>query len=149
MFEANPISAINTLHPQLAKDSVAVCQWALSELRLINDLRFTWLILVPQRPDVAEWFELIDQDQLILHQEAMRAASVLKAQTQCTKINIGALGNVVRQLHVHVIARVEGDSCWPRPVLCGRWGQKSFFLLLRSISFRTILRPGNCLVTPY
>ena len=106
------------LHAQLAKDSVGVCQWRLSELRLINDLRFTWLILVPQRQNVAEWFELDDQDQQILHQETIRAARVLKAQTNCTKINIGALGNLVRQLHVHVIARVEGDSCWPRPV----WG---------------------------
>lgn len=112
------MSEIHNLHPQLAKDSVAVCQWTLCELRLINDLRFTWLILVPQREGVAEWFELDDQDQAILHQETMRAARVLKAQTNCTKINIGALGNVVRQLHVHVIARVEGDSCWPRPV----WG---------------------------
>ena len=107
-----------SVHPQLAKDSISVCRWRLSELRLINDLRFTWLILVPQRPNVAEWFELSEQDQQILHEEAMRAASVLKAQTHCTKINIGALGNVVRQLHVHVIARVEGDACWPRPV----WG---------------------------
>ena len=106
------------LHIQLAKDSVGVCQWRLSELRLINDLRFTWLILVPQRQNVAEWFELDEQDQQTLHQETMRAARVLKAQTHCTKINTGALGNVVRQLHVHVIARVEGDSCWPRPV----WG---------------------------
>ena len=108
----------NKLHDQLAKDSIAVCQWGLSELRLINDLRFTWLILVPQRENVAEWFELDDQDQQILHQETMRAARMLKAKTNCTKINIGAIGNVVRQLHVHVIARFEGDACWPRPV----WG---------------------------
>ncbi len=112
------MAEIHHLHSQLAKDSVAICQWTLSELRLINDLRFTWLILVPRRENVAEWFELSEQEQMVLHQETMRAASVLKAQTRCTKINIGALGNVVRQLHVHVIARVEGDSCWPRPV----WG---------------------------
>lgn len=106
------------LHPQLAKDSLAVCQWSLSELRLINDLRFIWLILVPQRENVAEWFELDEADQRVLHQETMRAARVLKAHTHCTKINIGAIGNMVRQLHVHIIARREGDSCWPRPV----WG---------------------------
>jgi diadenosine tetraphosphate (Ap4A) HIT family hydrolase len=106
------------LHPQLAKDSVAICHFALSELRLINDTRFTWLILVPQREQIVEWFELSAADQLLLHQETMRTASVLKAQSGCTKINIAAIGNVVRQLHVHLIARNENDACWPRPV----WG---------------------------
>ena len=128
------MSEIHNLHPQLAKDSVAVFQWTLCELRLINDLRFTWLILVPQRENVAEWFELDDQDQVILHQEMMRAARVLKAQTQCTKINIGALGNVVRQLHVHVIARVEGDSCWPRPVWGSAMEPMSEFALARRLA---------------
>lgn len=106
------------LHSQLVKDSIAVCQWNLSELRLINDLRFSWLMLVPQRENIAEWFELDEHDQRTLHQETMRAARILKAQTNCTKVNIGAIGNVVRQLHVHIIARFEVDACWPRPV----WG---------------------------
>jgi diadenosine tetraphosphate (Ap4A) HIT family hydrolase len=106
------------LHPQLAKDSIAVCQLDLSELRLINDARFFWLILVPQRENIAEWFELQAEDQRRLHDETMQVASMLKTQTGCTKVNIGALGNVVRQLHVHIIARVENDACWPRPV----WG---------------------------
>jgi diadenosine tetraphosphate (Ap4A) HIT family hydrolase len=106
------------LHPQLAKDSVPVCSFALSELRLINDTRFFWLILVPQREAVLEWFELNSADQLTLHQETMRVAAALKANSKCTKINIGAIGNVVRQLHVHLIARNENDACWPRPV----WG---------------------------
>jgi diadenosine tetraphosphate (Ap4A) HIT family hydrolase len=107
-----------TLHPQLAKDSVPVCTFELSELRLINDARFFWLILLPQREAVLEWFELDSADQLRLHQETMRVASALKAHTACSKINIGAIGNVVRQLHVHLIARNENDACWPRPV----WG---------------------------
>jgi diadenosine tetraphosphate (Ap4A) HIT family hydrolase len=106
------------LHPQLAKDSVLVCSFALSELRLINDTRFFWLILVPQREAVLEWFELDSADQLTLHQETMRVAAALKNNSKCTKINIGAIGNVVRQLHVHLIARNENDACWPRPV----WG---------------------------
>jgi diadenosine tetraphosphate (Ap4A) HIT family hydrolase len=106
------------LHPQLAKDSVLVCSFALSELRLINDTRFFWLILVPQREAVLEWFELDSADQLTLHQETMRVAAALKSNSKCTKINIGAIGNVVRQLHVHLIARHENDACWPRPV----WG---------------------------
>ena len=122
------------LHAQLAKDSIDVCQWGLSELRLINDLRFTWLILVPQRENVAEWFELDEADQQILHQETMRTARVLKSYTHCTKINIGALGNVVRQLHVHVIARMEGDSCWPRPVWGSAMEPMSEFALARRLA---------------
>ena len=118
MLALNSNLAPQELNSQLAKDSIAVCQLNLSELRLINDLRFTWLMLVPQRENITEWFELDAQDQLILHQETMRAARILKAQTNCTKINIGAIGNVVRQLHVHVVARFEVDACWPRPV----WG---------------------------
>ena len=107
-----------SLHPQLAKDSEAVCQFELSELRLINDSRFLWLILVPQREKIAEWFELEAADQRLLHEETMRVARELKTRSRCTKVNIGAIGNIVRQLHVHVIARNENDDCWPRPV----WG---------------------------
>jgi diadenosine tetraphosphate (Ap4A) HIT family hydrolase len=106
------------LHPQLAKDSVMVCQLGLSELRLINDARFFWLILVPRRANIAEWFELDAPEQAQLHAETMDIAARLKRHTGCTKVNIGALGNVVRQLHVHIIARTENDACWPRPV----WG---------------------------
>ena len=122
------------LDAQLAKDSIGVCQWGLSELRLINDLRFTWLMLVPQRENVAEWFELDEADQQVLHQETMRAARVLKAHTHCTNINIGALGNVVRQLHVHIIARIEGDSCWPRPVWGSAMEPMSEFALARRLA---------------
>lgn len=107
-----------SLHPQLAKDSVSICSFELCELRLINDERFSWLILLPKREGISEWFELSESEQLQLHQETMHVARVLKARTHCEKINIGAIGNVVRQLHVHVIARNENDACWPRPV----WG---------------------------
>ena len=107
-----------TLHPQLAKDSIAICQLTLCELRLINDERFVWPILLPQREGISEWFELSDSEQLQLHQETMHVAKILKARSHCQKINIGAIGNVVRQLHVHIIARNENDACWPRPV----WG---------------------------
>jgi diadenosine tetraphosphate (Ap4A) HIT family hydrolase len=106
------------LHPQLARDSVLVAELELCELRLINDARFQWVILVPKRSAVVEWFDLNDAEQLLLHQECMRIANWLKRRSSCSKINLGALGNIVRQLHVHIIARHEADACWPRPV----WG---------------------------
>jgi len=87
-------------------------------LRVMNDRRWPWLILVPQRPGIEEVHDLTPLDQAMLTFEVNMAAQTLKRVTGCTKINTGALGNIVRQLHVHVIARSEGDAAWPGPV----WG---------------------------
>jgi len=106
------------LDPRLAKDAVAVCDWPLSRVLLMNDARYAWLVLVPRRADVSEIFDLAEADQLQLWREATHAAELLKTATGCRKTNIGALGNIVSQLHVHVIARNEGDAAWPGPV----WG---------------------------
>ena len=106
------------LSPRLAADSKPVARLGLCEMRLIDDSRWPWLLLVPQRPDITEIFELTPLDQTMLTFETTLAASALKKATGCTKINVGALGNQVRQLHVHVIARFEGDPGWPGPV----WG---------------------------
>jgi diadenosine tetraphosphate (Ap4A) HIT family hydrolase len=106
------------LDDRLARDSVPVVSTGLCELRLSRDSRWPWLILVPRRPDITEIFELTPLDQALLAFETELVASTLKAMTGATKINIGALGNIVRQLHVHVIARSEGDANWPGPV----WG---------------------------
>lgn len=106
------------LDARLQRDSAHVLHLGLSELRLMNDRRWPWLILVPQRPAIAEVHDLAPLDQAVLTFETNLVAAALKASTGCTKINTGALGNVVRQLHVHVIARSEGDPNWPGPV----WG---------------------------
>lgn len=90
----------------------------LCELRIMNDRRWPWLILVPQRPDMEELHDLTPLDQAMLTFEINLVGEALKRITGCTKINTGALGNVVRQLHVHVVARSEGDPNWPGPV----WG---------------------------
>ncbi len=83
-----------------------------------KDARWPWLILVPRRAGITEIFELTPLDQVLLTFEIEMVASALKKVTGATKINVGALGNIVRQLHVHVIARFEGDANWPGPV----WG---------------------------
>ncbi len=110
------------LDPQLAHDSTWLGDLTLSQLRVVHDARFDWLMLVPVRVHgthlVSEWFELNRLDQQQLHQETMAVATALKQCTQAAKINIGALGNVVKQLHVHIIARSPDDACWPGPV----WG---------------------------
>ncbi|ANP87843.1 HIT domain-containing protein [Rhizobium leguminosarum] len=106
------------LEPRLENDSVSIMVTGLCDLRLSKDARWPWLILVPRRADITEIFELTPLDQVLLAFETELVAKALKKITGATKINIGALGNIVRQLHVHVIARFEGDANWPGPV----WG---------------------------
>ncbi|MGP4805999.1 HIT domain-containing protein [Agrobacterium cavarae] len=107
------------LDERLARDSVLITTLGLCQLRLQNDCRWPWVVLVPQRNDVSELFDLTPLDQAVLTFETNLVASALKDMTGAVKINVGALGNIVRQLHVHIIARNEGDPCWPGPI----WGQ--------------------------
>lgn len=106
------------LHPRLAADTVFVVDWPVSRVLLMDDARYPWIVLVPRRADVTELFELGVQDRAALAEEIARAAHVLKTLSGAQKINIGALGNLVPQLHIHIVARNEGDAAWPGPV----WG---------------------------
>ena len=106
------------LDGRLEADSRPISVLGLCQLRLMNDRRFPWVLLIPQRPDMEEIFQLSPLDQTLLTFEAVETAKALKQVTQCAKINVAALGNQVRQLHVHVIARDRGDPAWPGPV----WG---------------------------
>ncbi|MCP8896236.1 HIT family protein [Shinella daejeonensis] len=118
--EASREKTLSEFQPdaRLAQDSDLLGKIGLCELRLMKDARWPWLVLVPQRPDVSEIFELTPLDQTMLTFETALVCEALKKVTGAAKINVGALGNVVRQLHVHVIARSEGDANWPGPV----WG---------------------------
>jgi diadenosine tetraphosphate (Ap4A) HIT family hydrolase len=87
----------------------------------MNDRRWPWLMLVPQRPGACEVHDMTPLDQTMLAFETNMVAQALKRVTHCHKINVAALGNVVPQLHVHVVARNEGDPGWPGPV----WGHGS------------------------
>jgi len=106
------------LDPRLAADTVVVTDLPLCRVCLMNDARFAWLILVPRRRDVTEIDQLTDADQAMLWSETTRAMGVLRTIASPDKLNIGALGNIVRQLHMHAVARHEGDAAWPGPV----WG---------------------------
>ena len=110
--------AVFELDHRLAGDTFPVANLGLCQLRLMNDSRWTWFIMVPQRPDISEIFDLTPLDQTMLTFETNLVASALKSVMDCTKVNVAAIGNLVRQLHVHVIARNEGDENWPAPV----WG---------------------------
>jgi diadenosine tetraphosphate (Ap4A) HIT family hydrolase len=104
------------LDPRLERDTQFICELDLCQVRLLNDSRFPWLVLVPRLVDANEINDLEEHDALTLMSEARRCAAALKTCVPCDKINIAALGNKVRQLHVHVIARVEGDAAWPGAV---------------------------------
>ena len=106
------------LDPRLAADTLPVTTLWLCEVRLMNDARFAWLVLVPRRAGMVEVADLEPHDRTRLWDEVERAGAALRAVVPCDKLNLGALGNIVRQLHVHVVAREEGDAAWPGPV----WG---------------------------
>ncbi len=106
------------LDERLARDASVVGDLPLSRVLLMNDARWPWLILVPRREGLVEISDLDAADRALLIEEAARAALFLKAYAEADKINVGALGNVVRQFHLHVVARTIGDPAWPGPV----WG---------------------------
>ncbi len=107
------------LDGRLETDSVFIANGPLSQFRLMNDARYPWLVLVPRVAFASEWIDLPDLQQQTLLSEINLAGKILREHFSCEKINIGALGNIVHQLHVHVIARTSQDEAWPGPV----WGQ--------------------------
>ena len=107
-----------TLDPRLAQESIALGDLPLSRVLLMNDANYPWLILVPRRPHLVELIDLDDSGQATLMIEIARAARALKDVAACDKLNVAALGNTVRQLHVHVIARRKDDAAGAQPV----WG---------------------------
>ncbi|HET7331932.1 HIT family protein [Dyella sp.] len=107
------------LDPRLKADTQRVAALSLCDVLLMNDARYAWLILVPRLAGCTEILDLPEAGRAQLWQEINHVAAMLRGTVPCDKLNIGALGNIVRQLHVHVIARKEGDAAWPGPV----WGQ--------------------------
>jgi diadenosine tetraphosphate (Ap4A) HIT family hydrolase len=106
------------LDPRLEADTRFVADWPLCRVLLMDDARYPWLILVPRKAGMSEWFDLSAEDQLRAAREALSAARQLKVMAAARKMNVAALGNMVAQLHIHIVARVEGDPAWPGPV----WG---------------------------
>ncbi|UKE68405.1 HIT family protein [Xanthomonas cerealis pv. cerealis] len=107
-----------TLDPRLQADSAFVADGPLSQMRLMDDARFPWLLLVPRVADASEWIDLDGAQQRLLLAEINQFSQLLRGEPGVHKLNIGALGNIVRQLHVHLIGRHPGDAAWPGPV----WG---------------------------
>jgi diadenosine tetraphosphate (Ap4A) HIT family hydrolase len=107
-----------SLHARLKEDTIDIGDLPLCRVLVIKDANYPWLLLVPRRADIIEIIDLEEVEQAQLMTEVSRVARALKDVTKCDKLNIAALGNMVPQLHVHVIARRTSDAAWPRPV----WG---------------------------
>ena len=110
--------------PAFDPGSVAVCDWPLCQVRLQDDARFPWLILIPRRDGLHELEDLSPSDRSVLMEEVIRAGAVVRMLGEAAfrpvqKLNVAALGNVTAQLHVHVIGRRHDDGLWPDPV----WGR--------------------------
>ena len=98
--------------------SVFAVDWPLCQVRFQDDARFPWLLLVPRVPAACEWIDLDGGQQRLLLAEINQVGKLVRAEPGVEKLNIGALGNVVRQFHVHLVGRHTGDPAWPGPV----WG---------------------------
>jgi diadenosine tetraphosphate (Ap4A) HIT family hydrolase len=107
-----------SLDPRLEADTYPLGRLGLCRVLLMNDARYRWLILVPERADMAEIIDLPDEERHVLMREISAASEALKGLLDPDKLNVAALGNRVRQLHVHVLARFVSDVAWPGPV----WG---------------------------
>ena len=107
-----------SLHPRLAADTHHLVDLPLCQVRLMDDSRFPWLILVPRQPDIREVYELDEHDQSRLWREATLLGKAMQAALGGDKLNLATRGNQVPQLHLHVILRRRDDAAWPAPV----WG---------------------------
>jgi len=112
------MSDLFELHPRLAADTFLLADWPLCRVLLMNDTRFPWLILVPRRSSLRDFDEISAGDKAVFLHEIDLASRALRSATSAEKLNVAALGNMVPQLHVHVVARFASDAAWPAPV----WG---------------------------
>jgi diadenosine tetraphosphate (Ap4A) HIT family hydrolase len=106
------------LNERLEADTHLVSELEVCSLRLMDDARWSWLILVPRLSNIAEWHDLSKGQRMMVDDEVARTGKALQAVANCEKLNIANIGNMVRQMHIHVIARNKGDDNWPGPV----WG---------------------------
>lgn len=107
-----------TLDPQLEKDTLPITRLPLCHLALMNDSRYPWAILIPMKPGLTELIDLSSEEQAQLMEEIILVSRVLQTECGAYKLNTAALGNMVRQLHIHIIARQQDDPAWPGPI----WG---------------------------
>lgn len=132
------------LDPRLAADGPVVGDLDLCHLRLVDDARFFWVVLVPRRAGLVEILDLDAAARAVLMEEIAAASAAVKAVSGCAKLNVAALGNMVSQLHVHIVGRNPGDAAWPGPVfgVGARVPLGEAEMVARLAAIRTHLRLG-------
>ncbi len=109
------------LDSRLQQDTVLFGRNGDALLLLMNDSRYPWFVVVPTFPDLSEWFDLPAELQSRLHSQCVQLGKCVQQAYDCEKINVAALGNIVRQMHIHVVGRFKDDPAWPGPV----WGHSA------------------------
>jgi diadenosine tetraphosphate (Ap4A) HIT family hydrolase len=104
------------LDPRLEESSVPVVDWPVCELRLRDDSRFPWLLLVPRKAGVVEFTDLTEEEYAQVAREILAATRLVQRVAKPDKVNVGMLGNVVPQMHIHVVGRFRDDPAWPDPI---------------------------------
>jgi len=107
------------LHPRLEQDCIAIGRFELCRLLMMNDSQYPWFILVPERADLQEIYQMNKAERELLIEESSYLAENMAALYKADKMNIAAIGNIVPQLHIHHIVRYQVDKAWPAPV----WGK--------------------------
>jgi len=110
-----------SLDDRLHNDTIKLASWPLCEVLLMNDSQFPWVILVPRIADASELFHLNESQRLQLDKESIFLSTTLMKLFTGDKLNVAALGNVVKQLHIHHVVRFENDVAWPAPI----WGKQA------------------------
>ena len=110
-----------TLNPLIASTSSFIRQCGLCEVRMVNDKRYCWLLLIPQLPDIFELSDLTKSQRHEMMDYASQIAAIIQNKTKADKMNIATIGYIVPAMHLHIIARHEGDMAWPNPI----WGNGS------------------------
>lgn len=108
------------LHPQLAADTILLQDTPEDQLLMMNQRHFPWVILVPKEIDARELIDLPEDKQHALWNRITEISTHVQEMLKPTKLNIAALGNMVEQLHIHIIGRYDTDAAWPKPV----WGHE-------------------------
>lgn len=104
------------LDPRLESDSSPIIDLSLCQVRLHHNAAFPWIMLIPQQASLSEIIDLSSSDQLLLMQEIVLSCGIMRDLFNPTKLNVANLGNIVSQLHVHIVARYESDEAWPGPI---------------------------------
>ncbi len=115
-----------TLAKELQNDCYPIKELMFTSLLLYNDSRFLWFILVPKRPMLEEIYDMSVDEQQILFAEVSALGKIIRTKFKADKVNVASFGNVVKQLHIHIIGRYKTDDAWPKPVWCANTEKTSY-----------------------